>query len=113
MLVELVAFHDEPHTRLLASDEISRCLSRCGIADAHYLAVSQAVSAVLTHALEACATPAARAAWHEAYDLLTAIVRRAANRRDGRMVGPCELTRAKVPCGWRARTTVLAGRGSA
>jgi hemoglobin-like flavoprotein len=81
MLVELVAFHDEPHTRLLASEEIRRCLSRYGIADAHYLAVSQAVSAVLTHAPEACATSEARAAWHEAYDLLTAIVRRAANRR--------------------------------
>lgn len=81
MLVELVALHDEPHTRLLASEEIRRLLSRYGIADAHYLAVSQAISGMLTHAAEACATPESRAAWQEAYDVLTAIIRRAATRR--------------------------------
>jgi len=81
MLVELVAFHDEPHTGLLATEQIRQALSRYGIADVHYLAVSHAISAVLAHAPEACATPEANAAWREAYDLLTAIVRRAASQR--------------------------------
>ena len=81
MLVELVTFHDEPHTRLLATEQIRQCLSRYGIADVHYQAVRQAVAAVLNHAPEACATAESRAAWHEAYDLLKEIVRRAASRR--------------------------------
>lgn len=81
MLVELVALHDEPHKMLLATAELGQRLSRYGITDAHYLAVSQAISAMLTRAPEACATPESRAAWHEAYDLLTAIMRRAAARR--------------------------------
>ena len=81
MLVELVAFHDEPHTSLLATEQIRQCLSRYGIADVHYLAVSHAISAVLAQAPEACATAEARAAWRDAYDLLTAIVRRAASQR--------------------------------
>lgn len=80
MLVELVALHDEPHKMLLATAQIGQRLSSYGIADAHYLAVSQAIGAMLTHAPEACATPESRAAWHEAYDLLTAIMRRAVAR---------------------------------
>lgn len=80
MLVELVALHDEPHKTALATAELGRRLTRYGIADAHYLAVSQAISAMLAHAPEACATAESRAAWHEAYDLLTWIVRRAARR---------------------------------
>lgn len=80
MLVELVALHDEPHKMLLATVQIGRRLSRYGITDAHYLAVSEAITAMLSHAPEACATPESRAAWHEAYDLLTAIMRRAATR---------------------------------
>ena len=81
MLVELVAFHDDPHARLLASDQVRWCLTRYGIADVHYQAVSQAIAVVMAHAPEASATPESSAAWHEAYDLLTEIVRRAASRR--------------------------------
>jgi nitric oxide dioxygenase len=81
MLVEMVVFHDDPHTRLLATEQIRQCLSRYAIAHVHYEAVSEAITAVLTHAPEACATPESRDAWYEAYDLLTAIVRRASSQR--------------------------------
>jgi len=81
MLVELVALHGESQNMRLAAREMRQCMSRYGIADAHYFAVSQAISAMLMHAPEACATTESRAAWNEAYDLLTAIIRRAAGRR--------------------------------
>lgn len=81
MLVELVALHGESHDMRLAAKEMRQCLSRYGIADAQFFAVSQAASAVLSHAPEVCASPESRLAWHEAHDLLTAIIQRAAGRR--------------------------------
>lgn len=81
MLVELVALHGESLTMRLAAKEMRQFMSRYGIADAHYFAVSQAISAMLSHAPDACATAESRAAWHEAHDLLTAIIGRAAGRR--------------------------------
>jgi len=80
MLTELAALRDNPENLVQTAAELGRRHVAYGVTEEHYRAVEEALLAVLQRAPAACPTPESRDAWRETYELVSGIMRRAANR---------------------------------
>jgi hemoglobin-like flavoprotein len=83
MLSEIVRALDRPEVLVSEVADSGRRHVNYGVQDRDYEDVGAALLWAIDHALGEHSTPAIRAAWREAYDLLAAVMRRAAMRTSG------------------------------
>jgi hemoglobin-like flavoprotein len=83
MMSEIVRVLDQPETLVSETADSGRRHVHYGVRDRDYDDVGAALLWAIGDALGERATPQIKAAWREAYDLLAAVMRRAAMRESG------------------------------
>jgi hemoglobin-like flavoprotein len=79
MLHEIVRVLDQPQLLVSEVADSGRRHAGYGVLDRHYAPVGVALLSAISEALGPDATPEVISAWREAYDLLAAVMRRAAS----------------------------------